>query len=82
MILDFAVYKEELVEFLNLLLNPLGPRPAAALSLRNPMCTTLKINNKHETTAHFVFFPIGEYSVLVFPTGLDFFHSKIKATKK
>ena len=39
------------------------------------MCTTLKINNKHETTAHLLFFPICEYSVLVFPTGFDFFHS-------
>ena len=46
--------------------------------------TTLKINNKHQTnvSAHFVFFPVCEYSVLVYPTGFDFFYSKIKALKK
>ena len=37
--------------------------------------TSLKINNKHQTkvSAHFIFFPVCEYSVLVYPTGLDFF---------
>ena len=46
--------------------------------------TTLKINNKHETkvSSHFVFFPVCKDSVLVYPTGFDFFHSKIKALKK
>ena len=39
-------------------------------------CTTLKINNKHQTkvSAHFIFFPVCEQSVLVYPTGFDFFH--------
>ena len=43
--------------------------------------TTLKISNKHQTkvSAPFVFFPVCEYSVLVYSTGFDFFHSKIKA---
>ena len=44
--------------------------------------TTLKINNKHQTkvSAHFVFFPVCKYSVLVCPTGFDFFFSvQIKA---
>ena len=46
--------------------------------------TTLKINNKHQTkvSAHFIFFPVCEYCVLVDPTGFDFFHSKIKVLKK
>ena len=44
--------------------------------------TTLKINNKHQikVSAHFVFFPVCEYIVLVYPTDW-FFHSKIKAWK-
>ena len=44
--------------------------------------TTLKINNKHQTkvSAHFVFFPVCKYSVLVCPTGFEFFFSvQIKA---
>ncbi len=46
--------------------------------------TTLKINNKHQTkvSAPLVFFPVCEYSFLVYPTGFDFFHAKIKALKK
>ena len=74
-------------------INPLGPRPAAALSLRNPLRrevtvsndTTLKINNKHQTkiSAHFVFFQVCQYSVLVYPTGFDFFFPlKNKSIKK
>ena len=66
------------------LINPLGPRPAAALLLWNPMWrevtvkwsqyTTLKINNKQQiqVSAHFVFFPVCKYIVLVYPTGFDF----------
>ena len=40
--------------------------------------TTLKINNQHQmkVSAPFVFSPVCKYSVLVYPTGLDFFHSK------
>ena len=68
-------------------LNPLGPRPAAALfatksRAKGSNCvkwswyTPLKINNKHQTKvlAHFVFFLVCKYSVLVYPTGFDFFH--------
>ena len=73
---------------LSFFINPLRHRPATALSLQNPLlrevtvkwsrCTTLKINNKHQTkvSAHFVFFPVCEYSVLVYPTGIDFFFTK------
>ena len=75
------------------LITPLGPRPAAALSLRNPLrrevtvkwswYTTLKINNQHQTkgSVHFIFFPVCKYSVLVYPTGFDFFTKKIKTVK-
>ena len=65
-------------------INPLGPRPAAALSLRNPMrreaYTTLKINNKHQTkvSAHFVFSPVCEYIVLVYPTASLKFTASLK----
>ena len=59
--------------------------PTAELSLGNPMqrevTTTLKVNNKHQikVSTHCVFFPVCKYIVLVYPTGFDFFHSKIKA---
>ena len=45
---------------------------------------TLKINNKHQTkvSAHFVFFPVCEDSVLVYSTGFDFFSRKNKSIKK
>ena len=45
--------------------------------------TTLKINNKHQTkvSAHFVFSPVCKYN-LIYPTGFDFFHAKIKTLKK
>ena len=46
--------------------------------------TTSKINNKPQTkvSAHFVFFPVCEYSVLVYPTGFDFFSLKSVKKKK
>jgi len=74
-------------------INPLGPRPAAAFSLQNPLWrevtvewsqyTPLKINNKHQTnvSAHFVFSPVCEYSVLVYPI-IWFFSLKNKSIKK
>ena len=42
--------------------------------------TTLKISNKNQikVSACFVFSPVCEYSVLVYPTGFDFVCSKIK----
>ena len=45
---------------------------------------TLKINNKHQTkvSAHFVFFPVYKYNILVYPTGLDFFSLKNKSINK
>ena len=64
--------------------NPLGPRPDTALSQRNPLRREVTVSNDpgiqlvHQTkiSARFVFFPICKYSVLVivYPTGLDFFH--------
>ena len=40
--------------------------------------TTLKFSNKHQVKvlAHFIFFPVCKYSVLVYPTGFDFFHTQ------
>ena len=61
-----------------LTLNPLGPRPAAALSLQNLVqrevtvkwssYETLKVNNKHQikVSADFVVFPVCKYIVLVY----------------
>ena len=46
------------------------------------MCQMIPVynfkNNKHQIkiSAHFVFSPICEYIVLVYPTGLDFFTQK------
>ena len=46
--------------------------------------TNLKINNKHQTkvSAHFVFSPVCEYSVLVYPIGFDFFSLKNESMKR
>ena len=46
--------------------------------------TIKKIDNKHQTktSAHFVFFPVCEYIVLLYPTGFDFFSLKKKSIKK
>ena len=70
--------------------NPLGPRPAAALKIamkshvkrsnrvKWSQDTTLKTNNKHQTkdSDRFAFFPVCKYIVLECPTGLDFFTQK------
>ena len=39
--------------------------------------TTLKINSKHKVkvSAHFIFFPFCEYTVLVYQTGFDYYFS-------
>jgi len=66
-----------LIIITTVILNPLAPRPAAELSLGNPMqrevTTTLKVNNKHQTkvSTYFVFFPVCKYIVLVYPVGFD-----------
>ena len=71
--------------YIYIYINPHGPRLAAALSLQNPIRREvtvsndpgiqLKIDNKHQikVSAHFVFFPVCEYIVLVYPTDFNFF---------
>ena len=73
--------------YIYIYINPHGPRPAAALSLQNPMRREVtasndpgiklkkSVSNKHQikVSAHFVFFLVCKYTVLAYPTGFDCF---------
>ena len=51
--------------------------------MSNDPCVQLLNTHTHtKVPARSIIFPFCKYSVLVYPTGFDFFHSKIKALKR